>query len=86
MTIASLLDRWGNAMLGDLSIKGIRGNTGREGMHLVDSVPTAHAEVQAFVMELCETEPACLNYSARVSCRDDPIDAQVGVSVASLPG
>jgi hypothetical protein len=50
-------------MRGDLSMKGIRENTGREGMHLVDSVPTAHAEVQAFVMELCKTEPLSLDWS-----------------------
>jgi len=49
-------------MRGDLSIKVIRGNTGREGMHLVDSIPTAHANVQAFVTELCETEPSSLDW------------------------
>jgi hypothetical protein len=49
-------------MRGDLSIKVIRGNTGREGMHLVDSVPTSHGEVQAFVLDLCETEPLSLDW------------------------
>jgi hypothetical protein len=58
-----MLDRGSNAIRGDLSIKVIRGNTGREGMHLVDSVPTAHAEVQAFVLKLCETEPLSLDWS-----------------------
>lgn len=43
-------------MRGDLSIKVIRANTGREGMHLVDSVPTAHHEVQAFVLQLCDLD------------------------------
>lgn len=43
-------------MRGDLSIRVTRASTGREGMHLVDSVPTAHHEVQALVLEVCGTE------------------------------
>jgi hypothetical protein len=43
-------------MRGDLSAKVIRANTGREGMHLIDSVPTAHHEVQEFVLQLCDTD------------------------------
>jgi hypothetical protein len=55
-----------NSMRGDLSIKVIRGNTRREGMHLVDSVPTAHAKVQAFATELCKTDPLSLDWSDRL--------------------
>jgi hypothetical protein len=43
-------------MHGDLSLRVIRANTGREGMHLVNSVPTVHHDVQSFVLQLCETE------------------------------
>lgn len=43
-------------MRGNLSIRVARASTGREGMHLVDSVPTAHGEVQALVLQMCGTE------------------------------
>jgi len=40
-------------MKGELSIKVIRGQTGRTGYHLRNDSPTAHLEVQAFAIDLC---------------------------------
>ena len=43
-------------MKGELSVKVIRGKTGREGYHLKAGVPTEHAEVQDFVLSLCRED------------------------------
>jgi RES domain-containing protein len=42
-------------MKGELSLKVIRGKTGREGYHLKADHPTEHVEVQDFVSELCRS-------------------------------
>ncbi len=41
-------------MKGELSVKVIRGTTGRKGYHLKDDCPTEHVEVQALTLALCE--------------------------------
>jgi hypothetical protein len=41
---------------GELSIKAIRGRTGRHGYHLIANCPTEHAEVQNFVLGLCNED------------------------------
>ncbi len=41
---------------GSLSLKIIRGVTGREGYHSISDRPTAHAEVQEFVLRICQAE------------------------------
>lgn len=41
-------------MKGELSVKVIRGKTGREGYHLKADYPTEHVEVQDFILALCE--------------------------------
>lgn len=40
-------------MKGELSIKVIRGQTGRTGYYLRNDSPTEHVEIQAFAIELC---------------------------------
>src|SRR2546426_843961 len=42
-------------MKGELSLKVIRGKTGREGYHLKADRPTEHVEVQDFVLQLCRS-------------------------------
>src|SRR6266850_3069909 len=42
-------------MKGELSLKVIRGKTGREGYHFKADHPTEHVEVQDFVSELCRS-------------------------------
>lgn len=42
-------------MKGELSVKVIRGKTGREGYHLKADRPTEHVEVQDFVLEQCRS-------------------------------
>lgn len=41
---------------GELTLKVIRGTTGRSGFHLIADAPTAHVAVQAFVLEICAFE------------------------------
>lgn len=43
-------------MKGELSVKVIRGKTGREGYHLKADLPTEHVEVQDFVLAVCRDD------------------------------